>query len=58
MGNSDIANGNLVYELKTLKNKNGKEIIVYGRCSFVSALIKEDLIDEYHFFINPVVLER
>jgi len=54
--NTELAKGNLTDEIKKLKNQNGKDIIVYGGSSFVSALIKEGLIDEFHFFINPVAL--
>lgn len=31
-------------------------MIVYGGCTLVAALIAEQLIDEYHFFVNPVAL--
>jgi dihydrofolate reductase len=55
-GNTDLATGDLVEEVKKLKNQNGKDIIVYGGSSFVSALIKEQLIDEFHLFLNPVAL--
>jgi len=33
-----------------------KYIIVYGGASFDSSLIKENLIDEYYLFINPVAI--
>jgi dihydrofolate reductase len=56
--NTELAQGNLVEEVNSLKNQNGKDIIVYGGSSFVSALVKERLIDEFHLFINPVVLGR
>jgi dihydrofolate reductase len=39
-----------------LKSKEGKDIIVYGGAGFVSALIKEELIDEFQFFINPTAI--
>ncbi|MCU1294063.1 MAG: deaminase, partial [Bryobacterales bacterium] len=29
-----------------------------GGSSFVSALIKERLVDEFHLFVNPVVLGK
>jgi dihydrofolate reductase len=32
------------------------KLIVYGGSSFVSSLIKEKLIDEFHFFINPIAI--
>jgi len=54
--NTTLAKGDLREEIKKLKEQNGKDIIVYGGASFVSNLIKEDLIDEYHLFINPAVI--
>jgi dihydrofolate reductase len=56
-----LAKGNLADEIKNLKQQSrspsgGKDIIVYGGASFVSSLIKENLIDEYHFFVNPALL--
>jgi dihydrofolate reductase len=54
--NTELAKGNLADEIKKLKNQNGKDIIVYGGSSFVSAIIKEGLIDEFHLFVNPVAL--
>ena len=56
--NTELAKGNLVEEVNRLKNQNGKDLIVYGGSSFVSALVKENLIDEYHLFINPIALGR
>lgn len=54
--NTELAKGRLSDEINNLKNQEGKDIIVYGGSSFVSALISEGLIDEFHFFINPVAL--
>jgi dihydrofolate reductase len=31
-------------------------MIAYGGGTFVSALIEEGLIDEFHLFVNPVLL--
>ena len=56
--NTELAKGNLVDEIKKLKNQSGKDLIVYGGTSFVSALIKEGLIDELHLFVNPVALGK
>ena len=56
--NTELAGGNLVEEIKTLKNQTGKDIMVVGGSSFVSSLIKEALIDELHLFVNPVVLGK
>lgn len=54
--NTELAKGDLADEIKKLKNQSGKDIIVYGGSSFVSAIIKEGLIDEFHLFVNPVAL--
>jgi dihydrofolate reductase len=56
--NTSLAKGNLADEINNLKNRNGKDIIVYGGYSFVSALINSGLIDEYHFFVNPIALGK
>ena len=56
--NTELAKGNLADEVKKLKDQNGKDIVVYGGSSFVSALIKEELIDEFQFYINPVALGK
>lgn len=53
-----LAKGNLSDEVNKLKDQNGKDIIVYGGSSFVSSLIKEGLVDEFYFFVNPVALRR
>jgi len=56
--NTTVANGDLVEEVEKLKQKDGKDIIVYGGATFVSNLIKENLIDEYHLSINPTAIGR
>ena len=53
-----MANGDLKTEVMALKNKTGKDMIVYGGSQFVSSLIKEKLIDELHLFINPAVIGK
>lgn len=54
--NTTIANGDIVDEITKLKKQNGGDIIVYGGASFVSALIKNGLIDELHLLINPTAI--
>jgi dihydrofolate reductase len=56
--NTIVVNGDFVNEIKKLKNAPGKDIIVYGGAEFVSSLIKEDLIDEYYLFVNPVAIKE
>lgn len=54
--NTELAKGDLVDEVNKLKNKNGGDIIAYGGSQFVSSLIKNNLIDEFHLFINPTAI--
>ena len=54
--NTILAKGDLVDEITKLKNQEGEDIIIYGGATFVSALIKHGLIDEFHLFINPVAI--
>ena len=54
--NTEIATGDLKEEITKLKSQEGGDIIVYGGASFDSSLIRENLIDEYYLFINPVVI--
>jgi dihydrofolate reductase len=54
--NTVLAKGDLVEEVNELKNRPGKDLLVYGGAGFVSSLIKNDLIDEYHFLVNPVAI--
>jgi dihydrofolate reductase len=56
--NTTVANGDVSEEVEKLKNQAGKDIIVYGGASFVSSLIKNNLIDEYNLFVNPVALGK
>jgi dihydrofolate reductase len=54
--NIGLASGDLSEEVNRLKSQEGKNIIVYGGATFVSALIKAELIDEFQLFINPAAI--
>jgi dihydrofolate reductase len=54
--NLKVENGDLVTAVQSLKNKPGKDLMVYGGAGFVSSLISNNLIDEYYFFLNPVAI--
>lgn len=56
--NTYLAKGNLNDEINKIKNQTGKDIFVVGGSSFVSSLIKENLIDKFYFYINPVALGK
>ncbi|PKL85640.1 MAG: deaminase [Ignavibacteriae bacterium HGW-Ignavibacteriae-1] len=54
--NTILAKNDLVSEINALKNIPGKDIIAYGGAEFVSNLIKHNLIDDYHIFVNPAAI--
>ncbi len=56
--NTSLAKGNLVDEIVKLKNQNGKDILVYGGAGFVSSLLAGGHIDEFFFFVNPVMINK
>ncbi|HEY3904780.1 MAG TPA: dihydrofolate reductase family protein [Streptosporangiaceae bacterium] len=53
---SRIASGDLAEELAALRNEPGGEIMAHGGASFVQALSRHGLIDEYRLVILPVAL--
>jgi dihydrofolate reductase len=56
--NVSVENADLATAIKSLKSKKGKDMIVYGGAGFVSSLIKEGLIDEFNFFVNPIMINK
>jgi dihydrofolate reductase len=56
--NTVLAKGDLAAEINKLKTQPGKDIIAYGGATFVSALIRQRLMDEFYLFINPTAIGR
>lgn len=61
--NTSLANGILAEEITKLKNQplspsGANDILVYGGAGFVSSLIAGEHIDEFLFFINPVMINN
>jgi dihydrofolate reductase len=54
--NSRLVKDDIEGEVAGLKRGPGKDIVIYGSGSIVSALAQAGLIDEYRIFVNPVVL--
>jgi dihydrofolate reductase len=51
-----VVSGDLKKEIEEIKSQPGGDIIVYGGATMVSSLIRENLIDEYHLFVNPAAI--
>jgi dihydrofolate reductase len=54
--NVRVENGPIIDAVNRLKGHTVKDIIVYGRATFVSSLIENRLIDEPNLFVNPVTI--
>jgi dihydrofolate reductase len=53
---SRVARGELAEEISALRQEPGGDIIAWGGASFVQALSRAGLVDEYRLVINPVAL--
>jgi dihydrofolate reductase len=54
--NSIVVDGDLVDEVRALKNQAGGEIGVTGSISVVWRLIEAGLVDEYRLFVYPTII--
>jgi len=43
-------------EVEALKREKGADIMIFGSGSIVAQLAQHDLVDEYQFIVNPVIL--
>jgi len=53
---SILLSGNVIDEVRKLKNQPGKSILLDGSSVLVHSLIKNDLVDEYLLHVYPLVL--
>jgi dihydrofolate reductase len=54
--NSTLINENIVESIRQLKQGPGKDILVDGSSVLTKVLIQNDLVDEYHLHVYPIVL--
>jgi dihydrofolate reductase len=54
--NSELMKGNLIAEVKKLKRKKGRDMVIFGSGSIVQQLTDKQLIDEYLLVLTPVIL--
>ena len=55
---STVLSGDLEQNVRELKGKSGKDIVVTGSITLVHELVARGLVDEYRLFAYPVVLGR
>ncbi|MDR7246155.1 dihydrofolate reductase family protein [Priestia megaterium] len=53
-----IKSNNVTDEILKLKQEPGQNLLIYGSSDLVHTLIQEDLIDEYHLIVHPIILGK
>lgn len=56
--NSTLIRGNIVEEIRKLKQQPGGDIRIVGSATLVQSLMKAGLVDEYRLMIHPIVRGR
>ncbi len=54
--NTAVFSGDLIEEVKRLKQENASDIIIFGSGTIVQQLTSAGLIDDYWFIVTPVIL--
>lgn len=54
--NTILIKDNIAEEITKLKQKSGRNMMIFGSPGIVSAFMKNNLIDEFRLNINPVIL--
>jgi dihydrofolate reductase len=55
---STVLSGDVVDNVRELKGREGKDIVVTGSITLVHELIARGLVDEYRLFVYPIVIGR
>jgi dihydrofolate reductase len=56
--NTTLIKGDLLPEVRKMKNEPGNGIVILGSGTIVSQLAQENLIDEYQLVVNPLILGK
>jgi dihydrofolate reductase len=56
--NTTVLSGDPVEEIRALKERQGRDIVVTGSITLCHALIEAGLVDQYRLFVYPVVQGR
>ena len=54
--NTSVIRDDVPNEVAKLKQQPGRDILMYGSGELMHTLMQHDLIDEYRFWVNPIVL--
>ncbi|HSW88651.1 MAG TPA: dihydrofolate reductase family protein [Candidatus Saccharimonadales bacterium] len=54
--NSELITGNVVEEIRKLKNSDGPDLLIYGSSNLIQTLLKHNLIDRMHIWTFPITI--
>lgn len=54
--NSRLVKSNGVEEIQSLKNQDGKNMVLFAGANLAETFIKNQLIDEFRLIVNPILL--
>ena len=54
--NAEIVKTDAIEKVRELKSQNGKDIFLFGGAKLIGALMKENLVDEFHLSVHPILL--
>jgi dihydrofolate reductase len=54
--NSELISGDVVEEIKKLKNTDGADLLIYGSGNLIQTLLKANLIDKMHIWTFPITI--
>ena len=54
--NSQIIKGNIVDEIRKLKQQDGENLVVHGSATLAQTLMEHDLVDTYRLLVYPVMV--
>jgi len=55
--NAKLLEGDVVEAVRKLKQEDGGDLLKFGTGSFSQTLLKHKLVDEYHFWVFPVLAD-
>ena len=55
-GKTIFIGGDIIQQVKGLKQKNGKDILIFGSPSASNSILNKGLVDEFWIFVNPILL--
>ncbi len=56
LNNTTVISGQLVENINKIKQKGGKDILIFGSPTASHSLLNQGLIDEFWLFVNPILL--